>query len=103
MNAAKKLALASPYLTQDQVERIESLLRDSDLRFKKSATYTDKYEEIPVRYYAALAVQDMRSPYMTEGVKGVAAGIINEVNQKPLGERVYVDAQIIDELGLAAP
>ncbi len=101
--AAAKLAEASPHLTETQVAKIESLLEDDGTRLRKSNRVPNMYEEVPVRYYAALAVRKMRSEYMTEGVKEMASAVINEVNSTRLRADQYRPAREVEMLGLAAP
>lgn len=98
--AAAKLAAASPHLTETQVIKIEALLEDYGTRLRKSKKYPSMYEEVPVRYYAALAVQKMQSQYMTEGVKERASEVIKEVNNTPLRVAQYHAAVEVETLGL---
>jgi hypothetical protein len=101
--AAAKLATVSSSLTEDQVQRIESLLDDYSTRLGKSIKKPNYYEEVPVQYYAALTVQKMRSQYLTEGVKERAANIINDVNNRPLRDWGLLPAAEVDSLGLTDP
>jgi hypothetical protein len=102
-NAATKLAEASPYLKQDQVERIQALLGNDDIWLRKSKAYQNRYEAVPVRYYAAQAVRNMRSQYLPGGSKVQALAIIKAEDARPLGERPYLDAKIVEEKQLTAP
>lgn len=126
IEAAAKLAKASPNLTQTQVERIKSLLqepsavsfpsglhtmtdvesivsvlRGNEYRLRKSVTESNAYEFVPVQYYAALAVRGMRSPYLTEGAQEEATRIIaQESATARLGSRYTYPADLIERGGL---
>jgi hypothetical protein len=103
LNAVSQLAKASPYLKSDQVERIEAVLEDNTERLRASKAYRGSYEVVPERYYAALALREMRSSFISVGVREAAVETIRAVDSVPLSSRTTYPSEFVNSLGLAAP
>jgi hypothetical protein len=101
--AANKLAKASKYLTQEQVERIETLMYDGDNRLRKSTAYPDRYEVVPVQYYAAKAVRGISSQHLSERAKELASNVIRTIDSARPDYKATLPASRVESSGLTAP
>lgn len=103
LNAAKELEKAGPNLTSGQVTKIEALLNSNEVRLRPSKTFSDRYEPVPVRYYAAKALANNPSEYVSEGIRDVARQIETTVDQWVFPRARTVARAEVEGLGLAAP
>jgi hypothetical protein len=103
LTAARELSKTGRELKPEQVKRIEELLNANGEGLRRSTAYQNRYEVVPLRYYAALAMREMQSPYLTEGVNETAAEIIRDVDSVPVRSRIYYEKEFVEDNRLTAP
>ncbi len=73
-NAARKISKKGQYISQKKVDRLLSIMRSGKkewetYRHRPSGHHCTDYEYTSIRYYAATAIEDMQSKYVTESLK----------------------------------
>jgi hypothetical protein len=93
IKAAKWLSASGQMLTKSQVSRITALLDNDDPKIHLvEGVYPLLYENIPVKYFAALALKDNYSPHLTNNLRVRAQQIVT--TSRP-GFRLPADDSII--------
>lgn len=91
--AVRELARGGARLTGPQVLQIKEILKREGLRFKISPTQEGMFVEVPVKYYAALTLEGMRSRHLTSADRVAAAETIYEVESRP-PEKQYTSDEV---------
>lgn len=89
--AARALAQSGSRLTKAQVEQIKEVLKLDKWRIGISSTQEGLFVEVPVKYYAALALEGMRSRHLLSEDRVAAAEIIYEVESQPPSKQYSED------------
>jgi hypothetical protein len=91
LQAARNLSQGGARLTEPQVLQIKEVLKQEKWRIGISPTQEGMFVEVPVKYYAALALEGMFSRYVTSVDRVSAAEIIYEVETHPPSKQYSKD------------
>lgn len=95
--AARALAAGGSRLTKVQVQQIKEVLKLDKWRIGFSPIHEALFVEVPVKYYAALALEGMRSRYVLSEDRVAAAEIIYNVETGPPSKQ-YTEDEVANRI-----